>query len=78
VDVPLSLQQLARRAVHAALQQLPRTAVSQLQIPETLREYLLFSDLDQAGLVQDLEEIYDTILNSDAESYVESFSESDD
>jgi hypothetical protein len=62
VTAPLSLQQLSRKAVHAALQQLPRTAVPQLPLPETLHGYLLYSDLNIPELLQDLKQAEDKMF----------------
>jgi SOCS box len=54
VSASLSLQQLTCTAVHAALQDLPRTAVLQLPLPKILRDYLLFPDLDLPVLEEDI------------------------
>ena len=61
MDSPLSLLQLARTSVHTALRPLPRTAVPLLPLPESLRAYLLFPDLDLPALLQAFEETWHTI-----------------
>jgi SOCS box len=53
VSAPLSLQQLTRTAVHAALQ---------LPLPKILRDYLLSPDLDLPDLEEDFEQTWDQIL----------------
>ena len=55
-DVPKTppfLQELARASVHRALgSSLPRASVPRLPLPQSLRKYLLFPDLDPSAIIQ--------------------------
>jgi hypothetical protein len=53
VKTPPYLQRLARTAVHRAFgSRLPRSCIPQLPLPEPLRAYLFFPDLDVGAMLQ--------------------------
>jgi len=58
---PKSLQVLCRKSIHAALQELPRTGVPRLGLPEQIRAFLLFKDVEIEGIVRAYRSTWDRI-----------------